>query len=183
MSDPKESMSAWDLEANKVAKSVMFGIVILWFGTAFLGWPLLRDPATRGQFGDIFGAVNALFSGFAFMGLLWSLIMQQRQILIQQEELKLQRAELQEQRKEMASSRGELQRQANAMMALAEATAAQVAVAAAQARIESVKVDAERALPHNRGTQVQELQMIASTLSSLGDRVETRVRDLLKNDE
>jgi hypothetical protein len=38
----------------------------------------------RGSFGDMFGAANALFSGFAFAGVIYA-------ILLQRQELKLQR--------------------------------------------------------------------------------------------
>ena len=41
---------------------------------------LFRDMGTRGQFGDMFGAVNALFSGLAFAIIFSSLEVQRRQI-------------------------------------------------------------------------------------------------------
>lgn len=50
----------------------------------FAGWALfplaiylaIRAWERRGQFGDAFGAVNALFSGLAFAGLFWALQLQ-----------------------------------------------------------------------------------------------------------
>ncbi len=48
----------------------------------------------RAFFGDMFGAVNTLFSGLAFSILAWTM-------LLQREELKLQRRELQENRTEL----------------------------------------------------------------------------------
>lgn len=47
----------------------------------------------RGTFGDQFGAVNALFSGLAFAGLIYTIILQRR-------DLKLQREEMRDQTKE-----------------------------------------------------------------------------------
>jgi hypothetical protein len=56
--------------------------------------------AMRGQFGDMFGAVNALFSGLAFSGIIYTILMQREELSLQREELKLNRQELQDTRKE-----------------------------------------------------------------------------------
>ena len=50
----------------------------------------------RGTFGDQFGAVNALFSALAFAGLIYTIILQMK-------ELRYQREELVDNRKEMGS--------------------------------------------------------------------------------
>lgn len=70
-------------------------VVALWAATPIViillplgGW------AERGQIGDLFGSVNALFSGLAFAGVIFA-------ILLQRQELTLQRQELQETRAEM----------------------------------------------------------------------------------
>jgi hypothetical protein len=55
---------------------------------------------TRGQFGDLFGAVNAFFTGLAFAGVIYTII--------------LQRKELEMQRKELQSSTEQLRRAAEA---------------------------------------------------------------------
>jgi hypothetical protein len=54
--------------------------------------------AETGQFGDAFGLVNALFSGLAFAGVLFSLEMQRRELGLQREELAATREVLQEER-------------------------------------------------------------------------------------
>lgn len=55
----------------------IFIIISLWF----LSWILLvryiPDQVTRGQFGDMFGAVNSLFSGMALCGVVYSILLQQ----------------------------------------------------------------------------------------------------------
>ena len=43
---------------------------------------LLPDWPTRGQFGDVFGAVNALFSGFAFAGLIYTVFLQREELSV-----------------------------------------------------------------------------------------------------
>lgn len=57
-----------------------------------------------GVFGDSFGALTALFSGLAFVGLIITIIMQG-------DELKLQREELRLTRKTLDAQRGEMQKQ------------------------------------------------------------------------
>ncbi len=51
---------------------IFLGVVLLW--ALCLGFGVLFFPSweLRGQFGDLFGAVNALFSGLAFAGLIFS---------------------------------------------------------------------------------------------------------------
>lgn len=49
----------------------------------------------RGLFGDSFGAINALFAGLAFAGVILALIYQRKELGVQQEELKEQRRAMQ----------------------------------------------------------------------------------------
>jgi hypothetical protein len=68
-------------------------VLIIWVGnwiliTYWRGWP------ERGLFGDSFGAVNTLFSGLAFAGLIVAIFLQQKQLNYQREDLELQRKEL-----------------------------------------------------------------------------------------
>lgn len=83
---------------NKENKTILVYISITltivlsaWLANYFL----LKDltPEKRGTFGDMFGSVNAIFSGLAFGGVIIT-------ILLQKKELKLQRKELRETRKE-----------------------------------------------------------------------------------
>jgi len=48
----------------------------------------------RGQFGDMFGAVNTLFSGLAFASLIYALTLQRRDLALQRRELEMTRSEL-----------------------------------------------------------------------------------------
>lgn len=47
-----------------------------------------------GLFGDSFGAVNSLFSGLAFAGIIYTVLLQRRELALQREELSLTRNEL-----------------------------------------------------------------------------------------
>lgn len=86
----------------------IIGVLAAWG----LSWWLINkniDCSTeRGTFGDMFGAVNALFSGLAFAGLIVTL-------LYQKEELKLQREELKETRNELNAQKLEFQEQNKTM--------------------------------------------------------------------
>ena len=74
--------------------------ILLWALSFFL---LFWDSNCRGTFGDMFGAVNALFSGFAFAGLIVTLIMQHEELGLQRKELAQTNEELAAQRKEFAA--------------------------------------------------------------------------------
>jgi hypothetical protein len=63
-------------------------IVALWALSGVVLWRVF-DSDDRGTFGDMFGAINALFSGLAFLGLTVALV-------LQYEELKEQRREIQQ---------------------------------------------------------------------------------------
>lgn len=75
-------------------------VIVFWIVSCPVIGALYDQMPERGQFGDQFGAINALFSGLAFAGVIVA-------ILLQGEELKLQRQEL-------ADTRAELKRQADA---------------------------------------------------------------------
>jgi hypothetical protein len=53
-----------------------------------------KDLEAAGQFGDVFGAVNALFSGLAFAGLIYTALLQRIELGLQRQELELTRKEL-----------------------------------------------------------------------------------------
>lgn len=55
---------------------------------------LAPDWATRGLVGDSFGLLNALYSGLAFAGLLYAILLQRQDLALQREELTLTRTEL-----------------------------------------------------------------------------------------
>ncbi|MDD2894077.1 MAG: putative phage abortive infection protein [Halothiobacillaceae bacterium] len=79
---------------------LVLGIVLLVFAT-FAGallwniWPIEEiSVAKSGLFGDSFGALNALFSGLAFGGLLITVLYQREDLGLTKQELKLTRDEI-----------------------------------------------------------------------------------------
>ncbi len=98
----------------------VLGIVLLvfcfWVGSYFLVPRLAKTDnpqISAGEVGDMFGAVNALFSGLAFVGLIYT-------ILLQSQELRLQREELALTRQEMVHTREEIEGQKRALEAQLE---------------------------------------------------------------
>ncbi len=98
-------------------------IVMLQVGIGGAIYLLPPDWPTRGQFGDLFGAVNALFSGLAFAGLIYA-------ILLQREDLALQRTELELTREELKRSASAQEQSEIALRAQAEAAERSASLAA-----------------------------------------------------
>jgi hypothetical protein len=69
-------------------------VLVVQAGIGVLIYCLNPDWVTRGQFGDMFGAVNTLFSGLAFAGLIYAIFLQRKELELQRDELKLTRTEL-----------------------------------------------------------------------------------------
>lgn len=76
-------------------------LLIVWLAVAAV-WAisglLLHAETERGTFGDMFGAVNALFSGLAFATLIYTAWMQREELALQREELAATRSELEGQK-------------------------------------------------------------------------------------
>lgn len=89
------------IEKKKSGKSVWIwsvtaaiSVLLLWSISLYM----LVDLPDRGTFGDMFGAVNALFSGFAFAGVIIAIILQSQELKAQREELILTRDQLEGQK-------------------------------------------------------------------------------------
>ena len=104
--EPKFTMALWKTLA--ITGSIVF---ILWL----LSWVLIdlciSNTTNRGTFGDKFGAINALFSGLAFAGLIVTLLFQKEELKLQREELAHTREELKGQREEFEEQNKTMKRQ------------------------------------------------------------------------
>ena len=58
----------------KMMACVFGGVVVAWLLVPIIFWLQTNTVAVAGPFGDMFGAINALFSGLAFAGLLLALL-------------------------------------------------------------------------------------------------------------
>jgi hypothetical protein len=79
-------------------------LVLLWIAIAVV-WALsgflLFSNEHRGTFGDMFGAVNALFTGLAFATLIYTTWMQREELALQRKELSSTRNELKGQKEQL----------------------------------------------------------------------------------
>src|SRR5690606_30526824 len=64
----------------------------------------LPEMSERGLFGDSFGALTSIFSGLAFAGMIYAIVLQSKELSLQREELALTRKELAASREEQAKS-------------------------------------------------------------------------------
>ena len=64
-------------------------------------------PQERGTFGDMFGSVNALYSGLAFAGIIFTILLQRKELKYQRDELRETRQEFITQNKTLKSQRFE----------------------------------------------------------------------------
>lgn len=106
--EPPKELSFW------VLFWIALAVVALWIGAGLVlydanaGTPIWGE---RGTFGDMFGSVNALFSGLAFAGIIFTVLLQRQELQLQRHELKLQRDEIIASRQELAGQRMQLEAQ------------------------------------------------------------------------
>jgi hypothetical protein len=72
-------------------------VIFLFVGNLFFGLNF-NSLAEAGQFGDMFGAVNAMFSGLAFAGVCYAIILQRNEIKIARSEIRYTRIIMEEQK-------------------------------------------------------------------------------------
>ena len=85
---------------------LFIGVIVLFLLNGVLTL-FIDNWSDRGTFGDQFGAVNALFSGLAFAGLIITILLQRRDLRLQRKDLWMQRKELELTRKEMEDQTAE----------------------------------------------------------------------------
>lgn len=164
-------------EISRTIVAVIFStVLVLWVLTPVVINQFYLDIAHRGQFGDLFGSINALFSGLAFAGVIVA-------ILLQREELKLQREEL-------AANRAELQRAATAQEKSREALRKTIyaqaymnAVAILQA--DEVRTARRYVFTHLRkapmpwvDSQIRDAEIVCHTYANVGNMVRQQMLPL-----
>lgn len=86
---------------------LLVAVTIIWGAS----WYCFKDMADRGTFGDMFGAINALFSGLAFAGVIYAIFLQRNELSLQRTELELTRKELEGQKLQMQAQNETFKRQ------------------------------------------------------------------------
>lgn len=72
--------------------------LVVWLAFPFIV-SIIFHPTNPGEFGDMFGSLNALFAALAFVGLIYAILLQREELKLQREELRLAREELTNQTK------------------------------------------------------------------------------------
>jgi hypothetical protein len=121
---------------HHVGEFTFLGVLMLWIASPLALQYLLPKEEARGLFGDSFGAINALFSGLAFAGVIVA-------IMLQREELRLQRQELEQTREELRGQKEEQARMANAAAEQAQHLEQQAKHAAEAARLQLLALSIE----------------------------------------
>lgn len=100
-----------EIEEEKIGW--LFPVIVLAFVfTAWSAtWYFLQGNVNRGTFGDMFGTVNALFSGLAFGGVIYAILLQRKELILQRRELELTRGELRGQKEQMQAQNVTLKKQ------------------------------------------------------------------------
>ncbi len=93
---------------NWVTRGVIISSILILWGAAWILLMTNFDCYTeRGQFGDMFGSVNSLFSGLAFAGIIYTVLLQREELSAQRRELKLTRREFKKQNETLRIQRFE----------------------------------------------------------------------------
>jgi len=66
----------------------LVGVVVVQLVSAVIILRVLPATEEHGTFGDMFGALNTLFSGWAFLGLIFTLLLQRQQLEEQRQEIR-----------------------------------------------------------------------------------------------
>jgi hypothetical protein len=91
MENNNESKDDINYRPLQISFIAVFIIWVLSFVVALAGMDNWDD---RGNFGDSFGGINALFSGFAFAGIIYTILLQKKELTLQRQELADTRIEL-----------------------------------------------------------------------------------------
>ncbi len=95
----------------KIAPLIFLSILVLCVLFGFVMSRSIGDWPTRGYFGDMFGSINALFSGLAFGGIIIAILLQKQELEHQREELRLTREEIRGQKEQLQAQNETLRKQ------------------------------------------------------------------------
>ncbi len=96
---------------NYVLAAIVISVIVLWALSGIATIYLIVDWSIRGTFGDLFGAINSLFSGLALAGLIYTIYQSKNDLNLQREEIEINRKELIKSRKAQERSEKALEEQ------------------------------------------------------------------------
>lgn len=157
----------------RIFAAIAGAIAVLWLANLGALWAFGPDWQIRGQVGDSFGSINALFSGLAFAALIVTIWMQRHELALQREELALQR-------EEMAKSREEVATQGRIHRAALLVAIAQAQIAAMEADIRAEEMDSESKTPGARGEYINRIRVAAREMRTIVQGLEMQIVGLEK---
>lgn len=104
---------------KKITISIL-AVVSVFLVYSFAVRIFLPEWAESGQFGDMFGGLNALFSGLAFLGVIYAIFLQREELGLQRKELELTREELKRTAEAQEKSEKALSKQAASLKVTAK---------------------------------------------------------------
>ena len=108
---------------TRLVSLAILAILLAWIIYGFVVFYTLPDWPERGAFGDMFGAINALFSGLALAGVILAIFLQKQELELQRHELELTRQELARTAEAQEQSREALRTQAYTLNLSAQVSA------------------------------------------------------------
>jgi hypothetical protein len=143
-------------------------VILVMVGANFYIPELYDKPNGAGEFGDMFGGVNALFSGLAFVGVIYAILLQRRELQLQREELALTRTELARTAKAQEQSQISLSQQVQVMRTTSKLNALSALVENYATKIKATPVAQERVKYEQR--QLEFLAMLEEELVGIIDK-------------
>lgn len=116
---------------------IIIGIIVIMIFNFFIINKYFDSWEVRGQFGDSFGGITALFSSLAFAGLIYTIYLQRNELQLQREELKLQR-------EEMTKSREQLSKQVAILKTQLGAEVVKMMVSAHEMEVEAILLESAK---------------------------------------
>jgi hypothetical protein len=179
----------------KIFAPVGLFICLAWFAWWAVVVEMTPHKAEQGQIGDLFGGINALFSGLALAGVVTAVVLQSRELQLQREamhkqneeleltrnEIKLQREQLGLQREELRLSREEFERMASANEEAASALSQQIGMQIVAARINglSSQLQSANSIAIARATERGTISQVDMDLIGRREEVLARVLEEL----
>ncbi|TWI77943.1 hypothetical protein IQ13_4185 [Lacibacter cauensis] len=115
-----------DLKENNTSFAItafVTGIVIVGLWAATILFLKDWDDAKKSAFGDMFGSINALFSGLALAGIILTILLQRKELSLQRKELRDTREELKRTATAQENSEKALKKQAENLKISAQLSA------------------------------------------------------------
>ena len=153
----------------KIFIVIVISVLVMWGGSLLGLIHIFPSWEIRGQFGDLFGSINSLFSGLAFAALIYTIYLQRKELELQRNELSMQRQEMALQREEMVKSREELAEQAKIQRDQFAASVASLKAQAIIANIEALKVEGDVPQSSIRAQCAKKIYAESERLSKLAD--------------